>query len=55
MRETPLPLPEDLLELETKYQTLLLGRDAKTSLNADKTPRAEIWPFLKPPLNNNTF
>jgi hypothetical protein len=55
MRETPPPLPKDLLELQAKYQTLLLERNAKTSLNADKTPRAEIWPFLEPSLNDNTF
>lgn len=55
MRETPLQLPEDILELQAKHQTLLLRGDANISLSAYKTPRAEIWPFLEPTLNNIAF
>jgi hypothetical protein len=55
MRETPLQLLKDILELQAKHYTLILRGDIKTSLSADKTPRAEIWPFLESSLDNNAF
>jgi hypothetical protein len=55
MREITLQLLKDILELQAKHQTLLLRGDTKIRLDADKTPRAEIWPFLESTLDNNAF
>jgi hypothetical protein len=55
MRANQLRLLKDILELQPKHYRLFLRGDTKTSLEADKTPRAEIWPFLESSLDNNAF